>query len=181
MIIITFGKRNILKNTIYYYLLSIILGGSMYLLDLEIDYTSKNILYNYILLIGLCPGILYIFIKDNIKNKIMNMNKYLVEITLGKAYIKMYGYIDTGNSLKDPYFNRSIILIDYKIDIDKPILVPFKAVNTTGLINCFKPDQLLIDNKQYTNILIGISTESINLCGCHCILPNTLVEVEDCV
>lgn len=177
MIITTFGYRNILKNTFYFYMLSIILGGTMYLLDLNFDYTNNSYYFNYLVLIILSPIIIYVFIKDFIDNKRANMNKYLVEIEYNNEIYKTYGLIDTGNCLKDPYKKRSVILIDYKIDIEKPILVPFKALNSTGFINCFKPDKLIINDKEYNDLLIGISNNNLNLCGCRCILPNNLVEV----
>lgn len=179
MIISTFGFRNIIKNTFYFYILSIIVGGTMYLLDLNFDYTNKAYYFNYLVLIILSPIIIYIFIKDFIQNKISNMNKYLVQIQYNDEEYKTYGLIDTGNCLKDPYKKRSIILVDYKIDIDKPILVPFNALNSTGIIKCFKPDKLIINDKEYNDLLIGVSNNKLNLCGCRCILPNTiLLEVE---
>ncbi len=176
MIIVTFGFRDLLKNIMYFYIISIILGGSLYLLDLNFDYTNKSYYLNYIVLLILSPIIIFIFVNDSIKNKKANLNKYLVEIRYKNNIIKTYGLIDTGNCLKDPYFKRSVILIDYQFSIDKPILVPFKALNSSGIINCFKPDKLLVNNKELNNYLIGICNEKLNLCGCRCILPNTLVE-----
>ncbi len=177
MITTTFGMRNILINLFYFYILSIILGGSLYLLDLNFDYTNKSYFMNYLVLIISSPVIIYIFVKDYLETKRANMNKYLVEITYHSNIIQTYGLIDTGNCLKDPYKKRSIILVDYEIEIDKPILVPFKALNNSGIINCFKPDKLIINNREYKDLLIGLSTNSLNLCGCRCILPNILAEV----
>lgn len=177
MIIGCFGTRNILKNTFYFYILSIILGGSLYLLDLNFDYTNRSFYLNYLVLIILSPIILYVLISDFIKEKRANTNKYLVKLEYNDKTYETYGLIDTGNCLKDPYKRRSVILVDYDIEIERPILVPFKALNTEGIINCFKPDKLVINDKEYDDYLIGISNNRLNLCGCRCILPNTLVEV----
>ena len=169
MIISTFGFNNIFRNIIYFYLLSIILGGIFYLLDI-------NFYYNYLLLIILSPLIIYLFVSEILKRKRININKYLITIKYKNNIINTYGYIDTGNCLKDPYLNRNIILIDKYLNIDKPIIVPYKTISDSGIINCFKPDELFINNSKYSNYLIGISKRKINLEGCSCILPNCLLE-----
>ena len=177
MIITTFGFRNILKNTFYFYIISIILGGCMYLLDINFDYTSRSYYLNYLVLIILSPLIIYIFVSDFIKNKNMNSYKYIVEIHYNSFNIKTYGIVDTGNCLIDPYKNRGVILIDYDITIDKPILIPFKTLNSTGVIRCFIPDKLVINNNTYNDFIIGVSSNKLNLNGCRCILPNKVMEV----
>ena len=85
--------------------------------------------------------------------------------------------IDTGNQLLSPIKRESIILINLKIPIDKVIYVPYKALNTTGVIPCFRADKVVIDEKIITNCLIGIATDKINLDGVNCILPNILKEI----
>lgn len=178
MILVSFGRRDLLKNIFYFYILSIILGGSFYLFDLNFDYTNKAYYLNYLLLLVFSPFILYVFVSDNIKNKIANLNKYTVEIRYKDDVFKTYGMIDTGNSLKDPYKRRGVVLVDYEFDIDdkKSVLVPFKALNSNGLIKCFKPDKLIIGDKDVKNLLVGVSSNQLNMCGCRCILPNTLME-----
>lgn len=174
MIISTYGFNNIFRNTFYFYLLSIILGGIFYLLDINLF--NINNYYNYLFLIILSPIIIYLIVVEYLKRKRINNIKYKIIIKYKNISINTYGYIDTGNCLKDPYFNKSIILIDNNINIDKPILVPFKTINNNGFINCFKPDKLIINNRLFNNYLIGISNKKINLEGCNCILPNTLLE-----
>lgn len=174
MIISTFGFNNIFRNTFYFYLLSIILGGIFYLLDINLF--NINNYYNYLFLIILSPIIIYLIVLEYLKRKRINNIKYKIIIKYKNISINTYGFIDTGNCLKDPYFNKSIILIDNNINIDKPILVPFKTISDSGFINCFKPDKLIINNRLFSNYLIGISNKKINLEGCNCILPNTLLE-----
>ena len=171
MIIITFGFNNIFSNLFYFYIISIILGGFFYLIGFD------NYSYNFIIITLISPFIIYIFIKDFLNNKRVSNNKYLVSIEYNNYSINTYGYIDTGNSLKDPYSNKSIILIDSNINIDKPIIVPFIALNNKGIIKCFKPDKLFINNREYSNYLVGVSNNKLNLYGSNCILPNSLLEV----
>ena len=113
---------------------------------------------------------------EYLKIKRINNIKLNIIIKNKNNIINTFGYIDSGNCLKDPYFNRNIILIDKNINIDKPVVVPINTINSTGIINCFKPDELIINNKIYSNYLIGLSNKKINLMGCDCILPNTLLE-----
>ena len=44
IILISFGKNNMLINTFYFYLISIIIGGVLYLFDL-----NSNLYFNYLL------------------------------------------------------------------------------------------------------------------------------------
>ena len=172
IIIITFGINNIIKNTTYFYLLSIILGGTLYLFDLNIYKL------NYQILLIISPILIYLYIKENIKYKNIYLNNYIVEIYINNKLYKLEGMIDTGNELKDPYKKRSIILVNINLDYRqfKYLFVPFNALNTQGIIPCIKPDKIIINNKIFTNYLIGLSKDKFHLNGVECILPNTIKE-----
>ena len=172
IIIITFGIKNIIKNTTYFYLLSIILGGTLYLFDLNIYKL------NYQILLLISPILIYLYIKENIKYKNIYLNNYIVEIYINNKLYKLEGMIDTGNELKDPYKKRSIILVNINLDYRqfKYLFVPFNALNTQGIIPCIKPDKIIINNKIFTNYLIGLSKDKFHLNGVECILPNTIKE-----
>lgn len=45
IILITFGRKNFFQNMLYFYLLSIILGGTLYLFDITISYKNTSILF----------------------------------------------------------------------------------------------------------------------------------------
>ena len=172
IIIITFGINNIIKNITYFYLLSIILGGTLYLFDLNIYKL------NYQILLLISPILIYLYIKENIKYKNIYLNNYIVEIYINNKLYKLEGMIDTGNELKDPYKKRSIILVNINLDYRKfkYLFVPFNALNTQGIIPCIKPDKIIINNKIFTNYLIGLSKDKFHLNGVECILPNTIKE-----
>lgn len=172
IIIITFGINNLFTNTTYFYILSIILGGTLYLFDINIYKL------NYQILILFSPLFIYLYIKENIKYKNIHSNNYIVEIYINNKMYKLEGMIDTGNELKDPYKKRSIILVNLSIDYTKYkyLFVPYKALNTEGIIPCIKPDRIIINNKIFTNYLIGLSKDKFHLNGVECILPNTLKE-----
>ena len=172
IIISTFNFKNFFQNITYFYLLSIILGGTLYLFEINV-YTL-----NYGIIIIIAPIIIYLYIKENIKYKVIYQNNYIVEIYIDNKIYKLEAMIDTGNELKDPYKKRSIILVNIKLDYTKYkyLLVPYKALNTTGMIPCIKPDKIIIEDKIYKNYLIGLSKDKFNLHGAECILPNKFKE-----
>ena len=164
LIIIVFGFRNIIKNIIYFYLLSIIIGGSAYLLNIN----------NVFFLIISSFIVISILIKEFLSYKEIFINKYLVTIIINKKKYLLEGFIDTGNRLVDPISKKSIVLVNLNIDSDRFIYVPYKALNCNGIIKCIKPDKVLINDHVF-DCLIGISKDKFNIEE-NCILPNKLKE-----
>lgn len=184
IILISLGKSDFMKKIIYFYLISIIIGGSFYLLDIGVIYNNKGLLViknnpvvNFMFLISGSLIIIYLFVKERINYKNTYANKYLVEIYINKTCYKLEGFIDTGNRLKDPYKKREIILVNLQLKKkNKYIYVPYKALNTEGIIPCLKPDKVIIDKKEFSNCLIGFSKDRFMLNGTNCILPNKFKE-----
>ena len=177
-----------LKNIFYLYTLSIILGGGIYLISIEViskyselSFLSNGIYINFIILLIFSPLIIYIYIKQVKQIKNTYSNYYNIDIYLkDKTKTSLIGYLDTGNHLTDPYKNRPIILVNkdkIKINYDNFLLVPYDTLNNHGLLKCIIPDKIYIDNVGVkTNFLIGISEESINIEGVDCILHSSLME-----
>lgn len=185
IILVTFGKRNFFKNLCYFYLLSIILGGTLYLFDITFSYENHGVLFvrngfvlNFLFLFLATPIIIFCYVRENIKYKRLYANSYPVEIYMDKKQYKLEGMLDTGNHLTDPYKKRAVILVNCDIQIaqSKFIYVPYKALNTSGVIPCFSPDRVIINNKVFTHCLIGVSKERFSLGGAECILPNQFKE-----
>lgn len=172
MIITAFGSNNIKENILYFYLISIIIGGLIYLFDLK-----TNPYLNMFLITILTPFIIYTLIKEYTKFKTTIKDKYVVNIIIKNKEYKLEGFVDTGNRLKSPISNKSVILVNLNIPVDNALYVPYKALNTTGIIPCLKPEKVLIDGKTISNCLIGISKDKFSLNGENCILPNILKEI----
>ena len=164
LVIITFGFKNIIKNTIYFYLISIVLGGFCYLF--EINNNFFLVLSSFIVI-----GIL---IKEFLSYKEIYSNKYLVTIIMGKKKYKLEGFIDTGNRLVDPISKKSVLLCNLNIESRNIIYVPYKALNTSGVIKCIKPDKIIINDREF-DCLVGISKDKFTIDE-DCILPNKLKE-----
>lgn len=191
MILISFGYTNIKyfgTNMLYLYMCSVILGGFLYLLNTEFSYKREGLIFyfdglsvNYILLLIIAPIILFLYIRNIKKIKSTYNYSYEVEISINNKIIKLNGFLDTGNKLRDPITHKYIIIVSKKkieafINIRSPIYVPFKALNKKGLLKCFKIDYIKVNNQILKNYLIGISDDNFNLNGADCLLNYKLME-----
>lgn len=191
MILISFGYKNIKyfgTNMLYLYMCSVILGGFLYLLNTEFSYKREGLIFyfdglsvNYILLLIIAPIILFLYIRNIKKIKSTYNYSYEVEISINNKIIKLNGFLDTGNKLRDPITHKYIIIVSKKkieafINIRSPIYVPFKALNKKGLLKCFKIDYIKVNNQILKNYLIGISDDNFNLNGTDCLLNYKLME-----
>ena len=189
MTITSFKYKNIkytLKNILYLYISSIVLGGALYLLNIELTYKNQGIIFyknkmsiNFIILVIISPIILYIYTKEckNLRNNYSNYHK--VEIKIRDKIIKCTGFVDTGNKLKDPYKKRPIILMNnnYLDNNLNKIFVPVHTILGTNLIECIKIQELKIDNtiiKQ--EVLLGFINKKIKIDGIECLLNNEIME-----
>ena len=192
MVIISFKFKNIkytFTNLLYLYMCSVILGGFLYLLDTEFSYKREGLIFyfdglsiNYILLLIVAPIILGLYIYEHKRFKTSyNFNcKIEIIFTSGKT-LSCNGFIDTGNKLRDPISKKYIIIASRKllsgyINIRSPMYVAYKALNKHGLIECFKIKYLKVNNKIFTNYLIGISNEDFALNGADVLLNYNLLE-----
>lgn len=163
-----------LINLSYFYMISIILGGFLYLL--------QNNHFNYYTSLLLVPIVFIIYLYQTKINHIKYQNYYEIKILfLNHHLINVTSYLDTGNHLIDPISNKPVILLDKRltkgvIQIHSPIYVPFNALNNHGLIKCIKPIYVEVNNTKYQDVLIGIMENKINMDGVGCILNPLLLE-----
>lgn len=190
MILIAFSYQNIrytVKNFLYLYMVSIVLGGFLYFLNCEFSYKQEGIFFyhdglsiNVIVLIMISPIVLYTYIKEAKELKQKYNYLYEMEVTLkNNKNILMTAFLDTGNRLTDPYLNRPIIVVDsskLKID-DNYILVPFNTVIKEDYLKCYEIEKISIKGiGEVRNILIGISPNPIKMEGVDCIIGTKVLE-----
>lgn len=190
MILTTFGFKDLkyfTKNISYLYLISIVLGGALYFLNLEFSYKNKGLIFfnkgvsiNMIFILIITPVLLYLYIKEMEEYK-LNYSKYhkLEIVFKNNKRVIINAFLDTGNNLIDPYKKRPVILVNYNaikkyITDEKQLLVPYNNINSEGLLRCFKPKNIIINDKEYSNILIGLSFNKIYIDGVDCILNNNI-------
>lgn len=162
MILISFGYKSFKyfrDNFIWLYIISIVLGGSLYL----VSNSFKEFKINIIILVILSPLIIYKYIKENKKLKIEYSSYMNVGIYYNDLVINEVGFLDTGNSLRDPFFNRPIIICDKSLFKDniKTFLVPYRTIDNNSLLEVFKPKKVLIEGKR-VNALVGLSKVDID-------------------
>lgn len=179
MITIAFKYKNIryfLTNILYTYILSILLGGLIYLFNSKV---TLNIYLNYLVIIILSIEVMTLYIKENKKIKSTYNNYYKVDIYFkDKEKISLIGFLDTGNNLYDPYKKRPIILVDKKYQKeDKFILVPYHTINGEGLLKCIKPEKVYIEKIGYkTNLLVAFSSSPSTINGVEVLLHKDLMK-----
>lgn len=179
MILIAFKYKNIrylITNIIYTYILSILLGGLIYLFNSKV---TLNTYLNYLVIIVLSIEVMTLYIKETKKQKNTYNNYYKVDIYFkGKEKISLIGFLDTGNNLYDPYKKRPIILIDEKYkQEDKYILVPYHTFSGEGLLKCIKPEKIYIEKIGYkTNLLVAFSSAPNLINGVEVILHKDLMK-----
>jgi len=193
MVVTTFGYKDLrytLKNFSFLYLTSIVLGGALYFFNIQFSYKNNGIIFyhdgfsiNIIIILLITPILLYIYIKE-LKDIKQNYSKYhKVDIYFkGKKNIILNGFLDTGNNLIDPYKGRPIVLVNYEkikkyVCDEKELLVPYDAVNNGGILRCIRVSKIIVDEKIYKNILLGLSFNKIYIDGVDCILNNRMEEI----
>ena len=149
-----------LTNISVFYVLSILLGGFLYLLNIEFSYKHNGFIFynnglsiNIIFLFIISPVILYIYICQNkiYKRKIKNIYKVILKV--GKNEYKLNGYLDTGNTLN--YHGKMVVITNKKFK-GKYILVPFLTAGNSGFMKCIKA-KIKIKELGDFNVLLGYS------------------------
>lgn len=188
MIITSFGYKNIkytLVNFLYLYMSSIILGGFLYLLNIQFSYKHIGVIFinnglsvNFIFLLITSPIIIYIYIKQTKSLRYNYSNYYTIEIYLNRKKYKYTGYMDSGNTLTDTLTKKSVILIDKRkllFNIKEFRLIPYMTISGSSMIKVIKITKLVFNNKEYKNVLLGI-IDKIELDGVEVILNRKLLE-----
>lgn len=193
MIYISFGYKNfkyLYTNLIYLYISSIMLGGFIHFINVQINYSSEDLTFyknnlnlNVGILLLISPIILYSYIKQTKLLKSHYNDYYEVNLHLhDNKILKLSGFLDTGNKLYDPFKNRPIILVnsselervmyDYKM-----LLVPYESLNDTKVLTCIEIAKVdVVGHKVYEKVLVGISNNQIKIDGVSCILHKKLLE-----
>ena len=186
MILISFGYKNIkytLKNFLYLYMTSIVLGGFLYFLNVEFSYEqyglvfiNKGLSINVIFLIIFCPIIIYIYVKQGLWLKNNYSNYYNVTLYYNHKKYLFSAFLDTGNNLTVPLTNKPVILINKEIKAKQFFYIPYKGINGSGIIKCFKADKIIINNLEKENIIVGLMKEKIKIDGIDCLLNKKILE-----
>lgn len=179
MVLIAFKYKDIrytFKNIFYMYILSILLGGLIYLFNIKV---TTDVFVTYFIIIIISMEVMILYVKEIKKMKNVYNNYYKVEIIFKDGEkLFLIGFVDTGNNLYDPYKRRPIILVSnkYKRE-DNFILVPYYTAGGEGLLKCIKPEIVFIDGVGYhKNLLVGFSNSPKLIDGVDVILHKDLMK-----
>ena len=168
------GIRTLLENVLYFYIVSIILAGALYLFKLD----KLSIINNYLLLVLLTPLVLLLYRKQIKKIDNYYNETYSVTIVYKNKEYKFNAYLDTGNKLYDQYKKRPISLIystRIKYTYDDLILVPIETANYKSILKCIKVDKLIVNNKTIKNAIVGLSNERFKIQDINMILHKDIL------
>lgn len=180
MIFICFGYKNIkyfIDNILYLYMSSVILAGFLYFLKIEFNNLS------YLIVLVISPLILYLYIKMQKELKeIINYYRKVIIIFKNNRRIELNGFIDSGNRLKDSITNKYIILINKKkikgiYNIRSPMYIPIYTINKSSLLECIPIKKIIIDNREYSNYLLGFTDKDFK--DFDCLLNYIIMEDEN--
>lgn len=187
MVVITFDFKNIyytFKNLVFLYMSSMVLGGTLYFLNIQFSYNHEGLIFyhnglsiNVFVLILISPIIIHTYLNQLKELKINYSNYYKVDIKYKNKIIKLNAFLDTGNKLYDPITNIPIIVAKEKDfnNIDKFTLIPYSTINGSSVIKCIKPDEIKINNKIINRkVRIGL-VKKIDMEGVGCILNPTII------
>lgn len=172
MCLISFGFKDLkytLKNILFLYLVSIILGGFLYMINIEFGYKNEGLVFinkgislNVIFLIIFSPIVLYIYVKEMKNYKAKIGNYYKVNIYIGKKVLNLNGYLDTGNTLK--YKGRLVILTNIKNSFKNKIyMIPYMGASGYGVLECIIVRKVeVLDLGVFEDVYLGFS-KTLNL------------------
>ena len=188
MIVVTFNFKNIrytLKNFLHLYIVSILLGGFLYMLNIEFSYKQVGLVFyhnglsiNFIILIIFSPIILYIYYKELTKLKVNRNFTYKVNLYYKDKIYNLNAYLDTGNKLVSPYSNKPIIILNKNIiDIQEFFYLNLHTISGNDLMKCIKANKIDIENIGIRkNVIVGISNDYLKLDGIDLLLNSKLLE-----
>lgn len=192
MLLITFSYKDFrytLNNFIYLIILSVLMGGALYLINVEIGYSNVGMIFftnghslNIFLLIifGLITIIIYSKYIRKVKKDLKK--KYQTTLFIDNRELKLMGYLDTGNDLL--YFKKPVLILNKNINLDltskKIYYVPFTTLNSTGVMKCIKLEKIFIEEKGFfENIYLALANDKFHLKSADIILNTNLWEEEN--
>ncbi|HEX2985826.1 MAG TPA: sigma-E processing peptidase SpoIIGA [Caproiciproducens sp.] len=112
---------------------------------------------------------------------------YRIKIEYDGKLVSCMAKVDTGNTLKEPFSNYPVVVVDKKQISDmipndesgKIRLIPFQAVSGGGLLSAFKPDKLTVvsGKSRYDIQNVYVAASQTDLGGASALLnPDLLLQ-----
>ena len=184
LILIAFSYHNFRyfwKNITYFYFVSIVLGGVIYLWNISFPTTlfGNSYAMNFFFLLFLAPIAIAYYVRK-MKSLKEQYNLYQeVSFTLFKRKIKGVGYFDSGNCLT--YKRRPVILVSKKEELkgDENILIPYQTASGIGILKGIFLKEIWVEKELWRNVYLGIMEEEIALDGVDFLLHHSMMGGSD--
>lgn len=185
IVFITFGRQNLklfIKKVATFFFISFCFCGLM--IAIWFIFTPKNMtIHNSVVYFNISPIIMIIssvvcyfilrFFSKLSGRETPNLEVCKIKIINNGKYSEIYGKVDTGNTLVEPFSNAPVIVADRKsinsvlpqsviaclhnynlkdVDSDETEsirFIPFNSVGGNGLLPSFEPEELYINNEIY--------------------------------
>lgn len=187
MVLITFKYKDIryfIKNIGYFYFVSMLLGGGIYLWNTTFSYNNEGISFisnsyqlNFFGLLILSPILIAYYVRKMKSMEEQYNYYYYVDVYYKDKNIKGVGFLDSGNTLT--YKKNPVILITkdkISFDIESYELLPYQALNYIGIVKCFKINYILLNEKRWDNVYLGIMENSFGMDGVDFLLHREMME-----
>jgi len=93
---------------------------------------------------------------------------------LSGEILRLSGYMDSANTLNEPYSNKKVIIINKEVK-ENFFLVPYETINNRSFIKCFKPTRVYIEGLgDRKDVVVGIINKKFK--GYDCLLNYNLME-----
>jgi len=194
------NMKNFVKNIIMFYIVSFIFGGIMtavWLFIMPSNMVMHNgvVYFNYSMTALLICTVIIYFVLNLVIDIYMKVEvktvKYDVELWFSDKVIKGRGFLDTGNTLKDVYTNKIVIITSFSFirdTLSKDIIfelenyftnkldnitnngkikyIPFNSINVSGLLPTIAIDKIVMINKdgiiENNDVLLSISNNDMS-------------------
>lgn len=216
IILIAFGFINIrsfIKSIITFYFINFVFGGIIFCIWYFVSpkgiFIKNGIVYFEIspIFLILSTVVVYFSIKIYqyfLEDNDLHNNFCDLEIFNSNKNIRLLAKIDTGNSLKEPFSNKPVIVAEYQllkdilpIEIKKYIqgdvedwitksnkinslrIIPYSTVSGEGLLPAFVPEKVTIKYKNKTYIketFLAISKRNLFLGNYKALVPPDLID-----
>lgn len=145
-LLVSFGKKQILKTFIYAHATAFLIGG------MALALYNYGILQNFsFVLLVLSTSGAYVFL---VFIKKMRKEYFTIEIQSEGKKIKFKALLDTGNTLT--YENKSVVVIDYGYFEKTSLLIPYKTITEEGYLKGFIPENTTLNGRNIT-IVVAVS------------------------
>lgn len=197
MVLVGFNNRDIhefISNIMFFYISSFVFGGAVYGINsLIIDNTNMEYYSLKIIILGVIVGIVVIkkvtyYIHLNSKySKLI----YEIDIYIEENVKRIKAFLDTGNTLKDPISNKSIIIVNLdsisemlpqdiinvcrdniekisEIKSNRLHIIPYISIgNQNGLMVGYRVDKVVINIRgkekiKIDSVIIALNTTILN-------------------